>query len=421
MNIILLSGGSGKRLWPLSNDIRSKQFIRFFKDESSKPISMMERVYKQIISVDKDAVITVATSKTQVPAIHNQLGDDFDISIEPGRRDTFPAIALACAYLSDIKGVKDDEVTVVLPVDPYVDDNYFKSVKRLSNIMESSKENLMLMGIEPDSPSEKYGYIIPRDKEDITQVKSFKEKPSEDLARKYIAEGALWNAGVFAFKLGYVLDKARELLDYTTYRDLYDRYNTLRKISFDYAVVENEKSIGLLRFKGQWKDLGTWDTLSESMDERRIGKGIISEDSKNVHLVNELDIPVLVNDVRDLIVAAGPQGILVSSKEKSSAIKGYVEKFDDSVMFAEESFGDYRVVDKDDDTELKKINIKKDKCFKLSASNSLRKLIVTKGSGNIISDSKKETINVTESLEIKKGEETKIKASTDMKIILIEF
>ena len=127
MNIVLLSGGSGKRLWPLSNDIRSKQFIKIFKGADGEYESMLQRVYRQIKKCDSDATITIATSKNQVSAIHNQLGDGVGISLEPCRRDTFPAIALATAYLHDVKHIPEDEAIVVCPVDPYVDQTYFEA------------------------------------------------------------------------------------------------------------------------------------------------------------------------------------------------------------------------------------------------------------------------------------------------------
>ena len=95
MNIILLSGGSGKRLWPLSNEIRSKQFIKLFKDGDGNYESMVQRVYRQVTNVDKGARLTIATSKSQVPAISSQLGDKVSICVEPCRRDTFPAIAFS--------------------------------------------------------------------------------------------------------------------------------------------------------------------------------------------------------------------------------------------------------------------------------------------------------------------------------------
>ena len=224
MNIILLSGGSGKRLWPLSNDIRSKQFIKIFRKEDGEYESMVQRVYRQIKSVDKDAVVTIATSKSQVSSIHNQLGEDVSISLEPCRRDTFPAIALATAYLVDVLKINPEESVVVCPVDPYVDDSYFEKLKDIANETEKGKANLVLMGIEPTYPSEKYGYIIPSDKNEISSVREFKEKPTATVAEEYIRQGALWNGGVFAYKLSYMMAKAHELLDFTDYDDLFHKY-----------------------------------------------------------------------------------------------------------------------------------------------------------------------------------------------------
>ena len=287
MNIILLSGGSGKRLWPLSNDIRSKQFIKIFKKDDETYESMVQRMYRMIRTVDPDATVTIATSKTQVSAINNQLGEGVGISIEPCRRDTFPAIALATAYLADVMHVPSDEAVVVCPVDPYVEEDYFVALKTLCDRAASGNTNLVFMGMEPTYPSEKYGYIM----SDICEanvrhgdicaaelvenqtgdlfapVLSFKEKSDLETAKSYLAQGALWNGGVFAYKLSYVLDKAHELIDFTDYNDLFNKYDTLTKISFDYAVVEKESNIEVMRFSDQWKDLGTWNTLTEAMEE----------------------------------------------------------------------------------------------------------------------------------------------------------
>lgn len=154
MNIILLSGGSGKRLWPLSNDIRSKQFIKIFKNTDGEYESMAQRMYRGIRRIDTDAKVTVATSRSQASEIHNQLGDDVGISVEPCRRDTFPAIALATSYLHDVQGVSEDEPVVVCPVDPYVEDDYFEALKDLAELAEKEDgANLTLLGMEPTYPS----------------------------------------------------------------------------------------------------------------------------------------------------------------------------------------------------------------------------------------------------------------------------
>lgn len=201
MNIILLSGGSGKRLWPLSNDVRSKQFIKLFKNEKGEYESMVQRVYRQITKVDPEAKVTIATSKSQASAIKNQLGENVSICVEPCRRDTFPAIALAANYLHDVLGVKEDEPVVVCPVDPYVEDTYYEAVKELAELAQAGNAGLTLMGIEPTYPSEKYGYIIPEDGNNVSAVKEFKEKPDTETAKKYLAQNALWNAGIFAFNI----------------------------------------------------------------------------------------------------------------------------------------------------------------------------------------------------------------------------
>ena len=342
MNIILLSGGSGKRLWPLSNDIRSKQFIKLFKNESGKYESMLQRVYRQITSVDKDAKVTIATSKTQVSAIHNQLGDNVSVCVEPMRRDTFPAIVLASAYLHDELEVDTEESVIVCPVDPYVDNSYYESVARLESLTESS--NITLMGIEPTYPSEKYGYIIPESKSEVSRVSEFKEKPDKITAEKYLNQGAVWNAGVFAFKLGYLLNKGHELIEFTDYRDLYSRYSTCPKISFDYAVVEKEPSISVLRYKGQWKDVGTWNMMADVMADNVKGKALLDEKTENTNVVNELGIPILVMGTKDMIIAASGDGILVSDKERSGYMKPYVEQISTDIKVAEKSWGTYHVI-----------------------------------------------------------------------------
>lgn len=186
MNLVLLSGGSGQRLWPLSNDIRSKQFIKIFHREDGELESMVQRVYRQIKAVDTDATVTIATSKSQVSAIHNQLGEEVGISVEPCRRDTFPAIALAAAYLKDVQGVGEEESVVVCPVDPYVENDYFEALKALGDRAAVSNANLVLMGIEPTYPSEKYGYIIPIGKEQVSKVSMFKEKPTQEIGRAHV-------------------------------------------------------------------------------------------------------------------------------------------------------------------------------------------------------------------------------------------
>jgi mannose-1-phosphate guanylyltransferase len=422
MNIILLSGGSGKRLWPLSNDIRSKQFIQIFKGSDGNYESMVQRVYGQIKSVDAAANVTIATSKTQVSALHNQLGEDIGICVEPCRRDTFPAIALATAYLHDVRGLAEEDAVVVCPVDPYVDREYFETVKTLGELAEAGEANLVLMGIEPTYPSEKYGYIIPSDKGEVSKVNTFKEKPDLETAKSYIEQGALWNGGVFAYKLKYVLDKAHELIDFTDYEDLYDKYESLTKISFDYAVVEKEKDIKVIRFAGQWKDLGTWNTLTEAMDENCIGDATMNDKCENVHVINELDVPILCMGLKDVVISASPEGILVSDKEQSSYIKPFVDKMEGQVMFADKSWGSFRVMDIEDESMTIKVTLLPGHRMNYH-SHMYRDEVWTiiSGKGRTIVDGMEQPVQAGDVITMQAGCKHTIIADTELKVMEVQL
>lgn len=422
MNIVLLSGGSGKRLWPLSNDTRSKQFIKIFKTASGDYESMVQRVYRQIRSVDEAANITIATSKSQVSAIHNQLGADVGISVEPCRRDTFPAIALAAAYLHDVQGISESESVVVCPVDPYVEQDYFRALRELGGRAAKSEANLVLMGIEPTYPSAKYGYIIPESKEEISRVSRFKEKPDVETAKEYISRGALWNGGVFAFRLGYVLNRAHEMIAFRDYQDLYQKYETLEKISFDYAVVEHESCIEVMRFGGMWKDMGTWNTLTEAMESPSIGKAILNEKCDNVHVVNELDVPVLCMGLKDMVVAASPEGILVSDKVQSSYIKPFVDEIDQQIMFAEKSWGNFRVIDIEEGSMTIKVTLNAGHKMNYHSHERRDEIWnIIEGEGRTIIDGVERKVTAGDVITMKAGTPHTIIADTALQVIEVQI
>ena len=422
MNVILLSGGSGKRLWPLSNELRSKQILKLFGNESGNYESMVQRVYRQIREVDSNAFITIATAESQVSALKNQLGDKIDISVEPKRKDTFPAIALATLYLYDIKHVAEDEVVIVSPIDPYVDIKYFESFKELERITYSSDFNLSLIGIEPTYPSEKYGYIIPYSQGKISLVRRFKEKPTENKALEYINEGALWNGGVFAFKIKYLLKIVKKYFGISSYNELYKRYASLKKISFDYAVVEKEKSIQVLKFSGLWKDIGTWNTMVSSMTDTVIGNVIIDDTCKNLNVINELDVPILALGIENAVITASPDGILVSDRERSSYIKPYVEKMTEQVMYAEKSWGSYRVIDVEAESLTIKVTLKKGHGMNYH-SHSRREEIwnIISGTGKVILEGKEKIVYAGDTIRIKANEKHTIFGLTELKIIEIQL
>lgn len=360
MKIILLSGGSGKRLWPLSNEVRSKQFLRIVKNKNGENESMLQRAYRQIKTAFNDADISIATSETQVEAIKNQLGDNVSVIVEPERRNTFPAIMLAAAYLYFEKRCDLDETVIILPVDPYVDDDYFKVLSLLDNAVRGNAADIVLVGVKPTYPSEKYGYIIPeKTTAQVRAVKQFKEKPDERTAEMLIEQGGLWNCGVIAAKLSYLIDIARDKLPFTSFSDITDNYGLLEKNSFDYVMLENAGSAAVISYDGEWRDLGTWNTLTEVMDNASIDNVKLSDDSINTHVVNELEIPIVVMGAKNMVIAASHDGILVADKEQSSYIKKYVDDMDSRPMFEEKSWGDYTVLNISTDEYGNKVITKK--------------------------------------------------------------
>ena len=422
MQIILLSGGSGTRLWPLSNDVRSKQFLKLFKDPQGNAESMVQRVYRQIKTAIPDATITIATSKTQVSALRNQLGDLVNLSVEPCRRDTFPAIALASLYLKDILDVKGEEPVIVCPVDPFVESDYFVEFIDLAKRVKEGEKNIILMGIEPTYPSEKYGYIVPENNKKVSSVVSFKEKPTKEKATALIKVGALWNGGIFAFKLQYLINLISNRLNVNNYFDLLKKYDELIKISFDYEVVEKESSIEVVRFAGEWKDLGTWNTLTEAMDSHFLGKSQTDDDCQNVSIINDTDINVLALGLKDVIVAVGPQGILISDREHSSYIKPYVEKIDQQIMFAEKSWGSYRVIDIGEESLTIRVYLRAGNSMNYHSHRNRNEVwVITKGEGLSVVDGMTEEVQAGDVISLMAGCKHKMIAKTDLHLVEVQL
>ncbi len=347
MKIVLLSGCSGWRLWPLSNESRSKQFLKLLSKADGCRESMIQRTVRQIaetnLSPKRD--IYVVTTDSQADSIRRQIGSDITTICEPSRRDTFPAIAMACVFFAREKRTSFDESIVVLPVDAYAGNRFFEHLGMLENVISEENVEIGLLGTTPTYPSAKYGYITALDDK---RVKSFVEKPTAEEAEELIEAGAYWNMGVVAFKLGYIM---KTLERYMSHEDLssvnafVNAFEKLPNTSFDYEILEKNNKMKVIPYMGKWKDLGTWNTLTEEMDEQNIGRARQEEDCSNTHVINELSIPILVLGAKDMVVAASPDGILVSDKHKSSYIKPYVQQIETRPMYEERKWGEYKVLD----------------------------------------------------------------------------
>lgn len=429
MQLILLSGGSGKRLWPLSNNARSKQFLPVLEAPDGGLESMLCRVVRQIRCAGLDCAITIATNASQKDIIVNQLGDGVDIVTEPERRDTFPAIALACSYLKRHKKCADDEVVVIMPCDPYTESGYFVTIGRMIKAVMDNEAELVLMGITPDCPSSKFGYVVPQSSDagkQVQKVLRFTEKPDKATAEELLRQHAFWNGGVFAFKLGYMMKIAEEFVKDDDFETIRSKYSSFPKISFDYQVAEKAASVSVVPFTGSWKDLGTWNSLSGELARHVIGNAFLGPDNINTHVINELGIPIFVNGMENTVVAASADGILVCSKEHSEGIKSYVDNLGERPMYEERRWGTYKVLEsktyKDGFKSLTKtINLKEGKSISYQVHHHREEVwTFVEGTGELIVDGVHSTVGRGDVVVIRKGQKHAVKAVTPLTFIEVQ-
>lgn len=427
MKIILLSGGSGKRLWPLSNDARSKQFLRLLTRPDGEPESMIQRVVRQIRNAGLTDEIVVATGANQKDAIESQLGGSLSVVTEPCRRDTFPAIVLACSYLAS-KGTSADEPVIVMPCDSYTGAEYFNVIGKMAHAVGDGVADLVLMGVRPTYPSAKYGYIVPAKKveaDGALPVKRFTEKPDVPTAEKLISEGALWNGGVFAFRLGYLNDIAARLMPGMDFAALRKNYDKLPKISFDYEVVEKATSVAVMPYDGQWKDLGTWNTLTDEINQPFHGN-VVVEDCGGSYVINELEIPVVAIGAKNMVIAASPDGILVSERAKSENLKHLVDGLGRRPMYEERRWGEYKVIDyiefRDGNCALTKQLTLRPGCSLSYQRHNFRSEVWTfiNGEGEIVLDGERRTVKAGDIFNIAVGELHALRATTPLTFIEVQ-
>ena len=429
MRVILLSGGSGSRLWPLSNTVRAKQFLKVLRDPDGNAESMLQRVVRQLRETGlTDDQITIVTSQSQVDCIDRQLPGDVSVVVEPERRNTFPAIVLSVMYLLSEKKVDETETVIVMPVDVFTEQGYFDTFYTMDQCVSQGVADLALMGIKPVSPSQKYGYIVPAAETDTgwIRVDYFVEKPRQELAEKLLEKNAFWNGGVFAFRGSWI---KKLLLDYSvgnTYASVRANYHLLNKNSFDYEVVEKAANIAVVPFQGLWQDLGTWDALTERMEESSSGNVTLDENSKGVHVINELGIPLVALGMKDTVICATPDGILVSAKESSTRLKDYVPETSSRPMYEHRRWGKYRVLDYTQFGPEKKMLTKHliiENGKKISYQrHTLRDEVwtVVNGAGEIVLDGTKKIIHAGDVIRINAGRKHSIQGLHDLHVIEVQ-
>ena len=177
-----------------------------------------------------------------------------------------------------------------------------------------------------------------------------------------------------------------------------------------------------MRYAGEWRDIGTWNTMTEAMKETVIGKGILNEKCEGVHIINEMDIPILAMGLRDVVISASPEGILVSDKEQSSYIKPFVDEIDQQIMFAEKSWGSFRVIDVEEESLTIKVTLNPGHSMNYhSHKNRDEVWVVISGQGRTIVDGMEQNVTVGDVITMSAGCRHTIFADTELKIMEVQL
>ncbi len=427
MKILLLAGGVGKRLWPLSNHVRSKQFLKLLRNDHDQLESTIQRICRQLDSLGLLDSTSIITCQDQVEIIRNQIGDDVQLICEPYQKGTFASIALASTFLHSKFLIEPDETICVLPADCFADASFFQLINLFPNCLRLSRAKLSLIGVPPTFPSNQFGYIVPNMNQPAQYypIEQFIEKPDPTLAQTLINKQALWNCGVFAFPLTFILEYLKDKGMSVDYQQLLASYQQLPTISFDHEVVEKTSDTVVIPFYGLWKDLGSWSSITEQLDLNIMGKGNLSTDSTNVHIVNELSLPIHVIGLSNSIIAASPDGILIADKKQSHRIKEMTK--DELPMYVEKRWGIYQILyqkrtEQGEESLTKLIKVESGRNMSYH-SHCWRKEIwtVLSGCGEFILDDQLFLIHSGDVLKIPVGAKHGVKAIAPLELIEVQI
>ena len=424
MYYVLLSGGSGKRLWPLSSDSRPKQYLKLVNKENNSmdSCSMLQRVWEQLeeAGMAKNTVITAG--ENQIELIYSQIKPK-GIVVEPEARDTFPAVMLSCAYLYSNMGAGKEDYVAFLPVDPYTEQKYFKSIQQLENVVKRTNAEVGLLGVVPIFPAAKYGYILPgKDQGGYMEVKGFVEKPTEERAEELLGQDALWNCGVFCVKIGDMLQKVSGYGVSENYEEMFQEYHKLPKISFDYEVLQKADNLVAVKFEGFWKDLGTWDAMAEQMNTDTKGNVILDENCMDTQVINELEIPVTVMGTKNMVVVASKDGILVADKNEAARVKEITASIDYKSKFEERRWGTLETLHESENDGVSTLTRKIKIYSGMNSSYHFHRdrdeiWTILSGKGELILEGNKMLLEPGKAICIRKNQRHAIKAYSDFEYI----
>lgn len=377
MKIIILAGGGGTRLFPLSRACYPKQFLKIAGEKS-----LLQQTVERFLIVAKQEDIVIVTNKNYIFHVQEDLheigAEKINVITEPTGKNTAPAIALAISYCKDYLNCCEDEILFVSPADHLIKPaGKFAELVQLAEQVCKEKNDIITIGVKPIKPETGYGYIQSADKIDdnVFAVKSFKEKPDKVTAEKYLAEGNYyWNAGMFMFSIGRMETELEQYIPEIVkisqqgYEECVNNFSKMPDISIDYAVAEKSTHMAVMPMQDiYWNDIGSFDSIAEVLADKN-GNGIygdvIADDCQNTIILG-CDRLISGIGLKNLIVVDTPDSLLITEKGKSQEVKKVVEKLkkehrkeaiENRTMYR--PWGSYTILAEGEGYKVKRITIK---------------------------------------------------------------
>ncbi len=387
IKIVLLAGGKGTRLWPISTDDMPKQFLKIYGDDT-----MIEKIYNDLCSLYNKKDIYIATNAEYKLYLEQILPGFTNYIIEPKSNGTYSAVLNIAAHLKYKDNIKETEMISILPIDAYVNKDFFNVFERVEEKYKDSS-SICLIGIKPNCISSQYGYIVHHS----DKVLSFKEKPDYDEAFNLVNSGALWNSGIFIASLCKLVSLIKNI---KTYDEFISKYLEIPKGSFDVNVLEKEKNLLVITSNYSWCDIDVWENLAPLLTD---------SDQYNNNIINYEDKKIVTSNIKNTIIVNSKNGIKLIKKNNL-----YMKKW-----------GSYEVLNNYSNkyaVKIKKLNIFPNKNISYQYHHQRNEeMIVLKGEGEFLLNGKLKKIKSGDRLSIGIGDKHSIRASSLIEIIEVQF
>lgn len=437
MKIIILAGGGGTRLFPLSRDCYPKQFLHVIDNKS-----LLAQTIERFLGLVEAKDIIIVTNERYIFHVQAELktinAQEAHIITEPMGKNTAPAIALAQSYCKDVLQCDDDEILFVSPSDHLIKPiDAFQDL--IKNAQDVAKDNIVTLGIKPTKPEIGYGYIEAEKNNNLAKkVISFKEKPDLVTAKEYIASGNYyWNGGMFMFSIATMqaelIKYMPAIIDITQngYQYIVDNFVNMPDISIDYAVAEKSQKMMMIPMENiYWNDIGSFDAIAEVLSDKdkNVFKGdILAENCTDTMIIGDNRLIAGI-DLENLMIIDTPDALLVAKKGESQKVKNIVNKLKQSkrkeakenvTMYR--SWGKYTLLTESEGYRVRKIEMDPGASLTMQMHyHRSEHWTVISGTGKIIIDNKESIFTENQSTYIPMGVRHKLSNPGKIPLIIIE-